>query len=80
MRAFETTGRIDSNHELHLDRPLPVEIPGRVRIIVLLPDQSEPGETEWLKAASSNPAFDFLNSPQEDIYTTEDGKPFNDQG
>ena len=26
-------------------------------------------ESEWLGAASANPAFDFLKGPEEDIYT-----------
>ena len=33
-------------------------------------------ETEWLRAATINPAFDFLKEPEEDIYTLADGKPF----
>jgi hypothetical protein len=37
-------------------------------------------ETEWLKAAASNPAFDFLRDPEQDIYTLEDGRPFRDEG
>ncbi|HZY43055.1 MAG TPA: hypothetical protein VFF59_13775 [Anaerolineae bacterium] len=38
----------------------------------------EPGESEWLYAAARNPAFAFLHEPQEDIYTLDDGQPFND--
>lgn len=33
-------------------------------------------ETEWLKASLSNPAFEYLRDPKEDIYTISDGKPF----
>ena len=33
-------------------------------------------ESEWLSAASANEAFGFLREPEEDVYTTEDGKPF----
>jgi hypothetical protein len=33
-------------------------------------------ETEWLQAASGNPAFDFLKDSEEDIYSENDGKPF----
>ena len=51
---------------------------GRVRVI-LIPEEAEIGENEWLKAAASNPAFDFLEDPDEDIYTLDDGQPFNDQ-
>jgi hypothetical protein len=37
-------------------------------------------EQDWLQATASNPAFDFLKGPEEDIYTLADGKPFYDQG
>lgn len=37
-------------------------------------------ETEWLAAASSSGAFDFLADPREDIYSPEDGRPFVDEG
>ena len=37
-------------------------------------------ETDWLRAAATNPAFAFLNDPAEDVYTLADGKPFHDQG
>ena len=33
-------------------------------------------EAEWLKASLSNPAFEYLRDPEEDIYTISDGKPF----
>jgi hypothetical protein len=29
------------------------------------------------KSVGENASFDFLNDPQEDIYTAEDGKPIN---
>jgi tetratricopeptide (TPR) repeat protein len=41
-------------------------------------EDGEIDEREWLRAAASNPAFDFLKDPEEDIYTLADGKPFND--
>lgn len=41
-------------------------------------DTEEIDEQEWLHAAANNPVFDFLNDPEEDIYTLADGKPFND--
>ena len=43
------------------------------------PENDEIDEQEWLRAAASNPSFDFLYDPDEDIYTLADGKPFNDQ-
>lgn len=41
-------------------------------------EAGEIDESEWLRSAASNPAFDFLKDPEEDIYTLADGKPFND--
>ena len=49
--------------------------------IVLFPEEEheEFSELEWLHAAATNPAFDFLKDPAEDIYTLTDGRPFNDK-
>lgn len=38
----------------------------------------EISEQEWLRAAVTNHAFDFLDDPREDIYGPEDGRPFGD--
>ena len=82
MKAIEMTGRVDEQRRLRLDTPLPPIEPGRVRVIILFPEESDAGgnDKEWLLAATTNPAFDFLNDPAEDIYTMADGKPFSDQG
>ncbi len=79
LKAIEVTGIVDEEHRLHLDEPLSLVGPGRVRVIILVED-TEISEEEWLHAVSKNPAFDFLKDPREDIYTIEDGQPFNDQG
>jgi hypothetical protein len=79
-KAIETTATINAQHELILDEPLPVAGPARVRVIVLLPEDIDIDESEWLRAGSVNPVFDFLAAPEEDIYTFADGRPFNDQG
>jgi len=79
VKAIETTGTIDAQHQLLLDEPLLVPGPTRVRIIILLPEVVDIDEKEWLYAAASNPAFDFLKEPEEDIYTSEDGRPFHDR-
>ncbi|MBF0464382.1 MAG: hypothetical protein HQK88_08300 [Nitrospirae bacterium] len=34
-------------------------------------------ENEWRRCAAANPVFDFLKEPEEEIYTLDDGKPFN---
>ncbi len=51
-----------------------------VRINHLPPKESDISETEWLQAAATNPAFDFLKDPEEDVYALSDGRPFHDEG
>lgn len=80
MRAVETTGIVDEQSRLLLDKPLPFIGPSRVRVIVLVMEENDIDEMEWLQAAASNPAFDFLKEPEEDIYTLADGGSFYDQG
>ena len=82
MTAIEMTGTVDENHQLQLDGVLPFAGPKRVRVIVLSPlieYTDDWNEMEWLKASLSNPAFDFLHDPEEDIYTLNDGQPFRDE-
>jgi len=80
IRAIETSGTIDQQRRLILDEPLPVAGPTRVRVIILLPEEAEIDEREWLRAAAADPAFHFLKEAEEDIYTLADGRPFHDQG
>ncbi|MBI5309243.1 MAG: hypothetical protein HZB37_13170 [Planctomycetes bacterium] len=77
-KAIETTATIDANRQLVLDEPLPVIGPAKVRVIILLHEEADIDEKEWLRSASINHAFDFLKEPEEDIYTISDGKPFHD--
>lgn len=79
MTAIEMTGIVDENHQLKLDGVIPFAGPKRVRVIVLSPLTEIVGEwdkRDWLKASLNNPAFEYLNDPEEDIYTIKDGKPF----
>ncbi|MBI5286222.1 MAG: hypothetical protein HY878_01355 [Deltaproteobacteria bacterium] len=78
-KAIEATATIDANRQLVLDEPLPVVGPTKVRVIILLPDEVDIDEKEWLHSAGVNPAFGFLREPEEDIYTLADGKPFHDK-
>lgn len=80
MKAIETTGTIDEQRRLLLDEPLPIVGPSRVRVLILVPEETEIDEQAWLRGAATNPAFEFLKDPEEDIYTLQDGKPFHDQG
>ncbi len=77
LTAIETTATIDENRQIHLDSPLPVAGPMRVRVIVLYPLAEEIDEATWLHAASRSPAFTSLHDSSEDIYTLSDGKPFD---
>lgn len=79
IRVIETTGTIDAQHRLILDEQLPVAGPARVRVILLLQEEADADEQEWLRAAATNPSFDFLKEPEEDIYTLADGKPLHVQ-
>lgn len=79
VKAIETMGTLEEERRLLLDEAVPCASPSRVRVIILLPDD-DIDEQEWLRAAASNPAFDFLHDPREDIYTLTDGEPFRDEG
>jgi hypothetical protein len=78
LKAIEAMGEIDKDGELHLDEALPVHGPSRVRVIVLIQNSDAIEEQDWLRAASRNPALEFLKDQEEDVYTLSDGKPFND--
>ena len=79
LKAIEVTGTVDDQLRLHLDEPLPLEKAGRVRVIILIPEETDE-EREWLRAAAANPAFGFLNDAEEVVYSADDGRPFVDQG
>jgi len=76
MKAIETTGQINQEGAILLDEPLMVR--GIKVKIILLMDEEENIEKEWLSALATNPALDFLKDEVEDIYTITDGKPLND--
>ena len=79
FKAIETTGTLDTESYLILDEPISIDKKTKVRVIILLPEEDDIDEKEWLYAAAKNPAFHFLKEPGEDIYTKSDGKPFNDK-
>ena len=80
-KKIELTGRIDENHHLIVDQELPFA-PGNVKIIVFpgteVVEDDDISTMDILKIAQVGGAFDFLNNPEEDIYTLEDGVPFDD--
>lgn len=78
-RAFEMTGTVDGYRHLLLDEVLPIKYPRKVRVIILMSEEEDIDESEWLRAAAKNPAFAFLEDPEEDIYSINDGKTFQRQ-
>jgi hypothetical protein len=83
MQAIETFATITDEHHVVLDEALPPSLPNRVRVLVLLPNDAnaekhdaQPDETRWLRAASQSSAFSFLQD-EEEIYSAQDGEPFN---
>ena len=79
MHAVEVGGRIDERRRLVLDDAPPIQCSGKVRVIILF-EEDEFTEPNWLRAGATNPSFDFLNEPEEEIYAPTDGKPFHDEG
>jgi len=69
MRAIDTSGTLTQPNQLILDDALPMMNTKKVRVIILIPQEDDINEAEWLHAAATNPAFDFLKDPREDIYT-----------
>ncbi|MCK4559595.1 MAG: hypothetical protein KAV45_07415 [Calditrichia bacterium] len=43
-------------------------------------DYGKISENEWHRAMASNPLLESIYDPAEDIYTLDDGVPFNDEG
>lgn len=79
MRAIEIKSKTDVAGNLRIDYP--VQKSNRnVRVIILLEEeeQAEDDEGLWMKSVSKNPAFEYLNSDSEDIYTVNDGEPLDD--
>jgi hypothetical protein len=79
LKAIELTGTIDAQHHLHLDSDLPLPGPQKVRVIVLYDPAEDTAQGEWLRNIAHNPAFAYLNEPEEEIYSLADGKPFRDE-
>jgi hypothetical protein len=76
MKSIACAGTISANGELLLDEPLPQNQPSRVQIVILFPESSglpDLTPAQWNKIVSNNPSFAFLQDPEEDIYTLEDG-------
>ena len=79
MKAIEINSKTDKSGHLKIDYNLD-RSESNVRVLILLDDDISDQEEEylWLNSISSNPAFNFLSDPIENIYSLKDGEPFND--
>jgi hypothetical protein len=78
MKAIEIKAKTDDTGNLKLDIPLKRKN-RQVKILVLFKEDDEllDDENVWLYSNSNNPSLDFLNEPEEDIYSLTDGEPIN---
>ncbi len=72
-KVFQTTGYIKDVNELLIDVPLPFPARSRVKIAISMEDEDE----DLTLFAVRNPAFADIFDDSEDIYTVEDGEPYN---
>ncbi|MBN1767647.1 MAG: hypothetical protein JXR50_08170 [Prolixibacteraceae bacterium] len=79
MKALEFQSKTDKKGHLKVDYKIN-QPEKNVRVIVLFNDEDIDIENDekWIKAISDNPSYDFLNEPEEDIYTLKDGEPIDD--
>ena len=80
-KTIEITSKTDKSGHLRLDYNLDIS-EKKVRILIMLDDENKKeefnDEESWLISMSKNPSFNFLNDLEEEIYSLEDGDPFND--
>lgn len=76
MKAIEIKTKTDNKGQLKINIPLK-EINKNVRILILLSEEEDLIDDDkiWLYSNSQNPSFDFLNEPEENIYSLNDGEP-----
>lgn len=79
MKAIEINSKTDKAGHLKIDYKLS-KSESKVRVLILLEDDNtdQVEEDLWMKSISTNPVFDYLKEPMEDIYSIKDGEPFND--
>jgi hypothetical protein len=78
MPALALRAHFDGKHII-LDEPAQLPLNATL-LVTVLPDfdSADDSDEGWNRAASSNEAFAFLADPREDIYSLNDGEPFND--
>lgn len=82
FQTFETTGAIDENGVLRV-APFAGVPAGQVVVSVKVPqevldyDDSDLSPKQWNAGVSRLMASHFQDDPEEDIYTLEDGQPYD---
>lgn len=80
MRAIEINSKTDKKGNLKIDYQLE-KSEKKVRVIILLDDNDDSEKNDeklWTDSISNNPAFEYLFNESEDVYSINDGEPFND--
>lgn len=72
MKALELIAEVDEDHRSRGTVPADLR-PGRVRVIVMVPEEDEVGEA-WERGVAREWAAELADA-REDIYTLEDGAP-----
>ena len=73
MKAIEFKAKTDNQGQLKVDIPLQ-QHNKEERLIILLNEDEQTEDSNWLHFNSKNPSFDFLNEPEEDVYSLNDGE------
>jgi hypothetical protein len=70
MKTIEIKTQTDNSGKLKIEVPMHFRNK-KVRIFIFPNDDDEFFEDEkmWLQANATNPVFDFLNEPEENVYT-----------
>lgn len=63
LKALEVVGTIDEQRRLQLDEPLPIVGPSRVRVIILIPEETGPRREGVASGCSDQPGLRFPQRP-----------------
>lgn len=79
MKVIEIDGSFDENGSLKLDESIKI-INKKVKIIIMVPNESPEKDQSWVEELSIDNALDFLENDDEedDFLFTEEGEPASD--
>lgn len=74
MKAIEIKAITNSDGSISLE---PTGLKGGISVrVLILSEEEELDEKNYLKFISKNPSLEFLNEPEQNVYTIKDGKLF----